>query len=177
MSEQESPTIDYKAEYEKLTKQVETATGESTRRKAELKELRTEMEGLRTKASEAETLRGELRLTKHRDGLKSLYSDEELGLNSKIPVEKLMKLIDYKPESDEFDAAAVKEKLAALKESDSYIFVEKSGEEPVTPQPPAPKWANRGASDAKTVKNTPLTEAQMRDPAYMAAYFKAQSKK
>lgn len=168
---------DYKALYEASTSQVsrleaslEQANAESKRRKDEKATLKAELETVKAGAAEAETLRGELRKIKHREAAKSLYEDEEIGLNRKVPVDRLLTILDYKPEGEEFNLDAVKEKLASLKETDAYLFAEQTdgAESPKTPAYPAvAEWAKPGERGKPNTKAVVPTQAHFRDPAYM----------
>lgn len=125
---------------------------------------------------ELEAARGELRTIKHRDGLKGLYADAELGLNPAVPVDRLEAILGYKAEGDAFDGAAVKARIAALKTTDPYLFAQaqaqaqaNQGQQQQQQQQPAqtpPPWGGRGAS-VQPVAGVTLTEAQLRDPAFM----------
>lgn len=71
--------------------------------------------------SELSQLKLQLKQRDARDAFKSLYEDAEVGLNGKVPVEKLWKLIDFDPAKD-LDLGTIKGQLAGLKESDPYLF-------------------------------------------------------
>jgi hypothetical protein len=121
---------------------------------------------------ELEATRGELRTIKHREGLKGLYADADLGLNPAVPVDRLEAILGYKPEGDTFDGQAVKTRIAALKTTDPYLFAQASQQQQgqgqqqqQTAQTPPP-WGGRGAS-VQSVTGHTLTEAQLRDPAFM----------
>lgn len=117
--------------------------------------------------SQLEEARGQLRQLKHREGLKGLYGDKDLGLNPNVPVERLETILGYKPDSDDFDARAVREKVAALKTSDPYLFGSDATSQAQSAQPLP--WGGRGAS-GQPVSGPVLTEAQLRDPLYMLSH-------
>jgi hypothetical protein len=132
------------------------------------RKLATEVEQLRKatpeqlKREHAEAV-GKLRTLAHRDGIKALYGD--LGINPQVPVERLMGVMNYLPDGDQFDAEAVKGKIAALKTSDPYLFGTgaTAGDQS---QPAPPAWAGRGAS-GQSAPGANFTEAQLRDPEFM----------
>lgn len=73
-------------------------------------------------AEELAKTKVELRTLKHRDGLKQLAYSAEVGINPNVPVDRIMKLAEYIPETDEFDAKGAKVKLLALRTTDAYLF-------------------------------------------------------
>jgi hypothetical protein len=174
---------DYKALYEaaqahntRLEASLEQANAESKRRKDEKATLKAELEDMRALAKEAGTLRGELRTIKHREAAKGLYEDKELGLNPKVPVDRLLTILDYKPENDEFSLEAVKEKLSSLKETDAYLFAEKTdGAE--SPKTPVAEWARPGERGKSNTKPVALTPAHLSDPVFMQQYQNSLSEK
>jgi hypothetical protein len=124
--------------------------------------------------AELDDVKGKLRTRIHRDGFAALYADKELGLNPEVNVDRLIKILDYKAESDTFDPAATKKAVAALKASDPYLFgVPRSGDETSTTGglalQQAPAWSGRGASD-QSAGGMVLSDAAHRDPAAMHAY-------
>jgi hypothetical protein len=129
-------------------------------------------------------LRGELRTFKHREGISQLAYSPEVGLNKSVPVDRLMKLIDYKPETDDFNPQSVKQVLVGLKQSDPYLFGE--GGTATSPQAPGQGAAalnpsvaamggalGRGSSPSPFAQSGPTPE-QMRDPGFMSQYNAAQ---
>ena len=140
-----------------------------------LAKLRGEVETLRTKANPTELQAKydqavtELRTIKHREGLKGLYADKDLGLNPDVPVERLEAILGLKPEGDAFDAGKAKAAVGELKTkgTDPYLFGPGRGDDGGgQTQPPAPAWGGRGVSGVQSGVRE-LTVAQLRDPTFM----------
>jgi hypothetical protein len=125
--------------------------------------------------AENEKLRGELRGIKHRTGFEGLYQDKELGLNPAVSPERLMGILGYTADADEFNASAVRARVLKLKESDPYLFGgagqagsngNGNGNGQAQSQAPAPAWLGRGSA-APAEAPLELSVDQMRDPVYM----------
>lgn len=114
----------------------------------------------------------EVRQLKHGREFDKLVADPQLKLAKGVTSERLMQLIGYQPDSDEFDARAVREKIAALAKTDAYLFTaegqpaQSQGSGGVTPT-----WAARGASEQPATPGETLTSAHLRDPAFMLTQF------
>jgi hypothetical protein len=187
-----------------LLAQLSRANGESAQRRVQIKELKAqlaklqsdleaeragkgtlqaELDQLKTRANaapaelqaELDKLRGDLRYRDHKDAIASLYGDAELGLNKAVPVEKLMKILDYEAAEANPDLAALKLRIQGIRETDPYLFMSpgtgNAADGSANPQKPAelPPGANasRGASDGNASGNFTVTRAQMRDPEFM----------
>lgn len=186
-----SEETDYKKLYEDSLKQVarletslEQSNAECKRRKEERATLKAEIDDMRTKTADYDTVRGELRGIKNREVTKTLYEDDELGLNPKVPVERLLTILGIQAGADDFNPDTLREKLAGMRETDPYLFRDADTNQPVVPvstQTPArevPRWASRGVSDVSShTRSIELTESHLRDPVFMAQYSKAQQKK
>jgi hypothetical protein len=192
-----------KAQIASLTRENTRLVSENTRRKAanrdltaklatasaDLTQSNSERDRYKSRAEknpagdneELEGLRTTIRSYKHRDGLSELAYGPDIGLNRSVPIDRLMKLIDYKPVADEFDPKAAKQMLIALKDSDAYLF----GETAVANgQPPrqghvaaalAPGVAALGSALGRGSSPSPLeaqalSEEQLRDPVFMSSY-------
>jgi hypothetical protein len=145
------------------------AAGGYSKVKAELESLRTKSNPteLQQKYDQAVT---ELRNLKHRDGLKQLYSDKDLGLNPTVSVERLEAILGYKAEEEAFDATKVKQQLVELKTkgSDPYLFGTAAGAQSSTGQSQAaPIWGGGRGASGTAGGVTEFTDAQMRDPVFM----------
>lgn len=146
-------------------------TVNSLRAAGGFKKLAGELDQLRTAAkpnevqAQLEEARQHLRQYKHREGLKSLYQDKDLGLNPAVSVERLESILGYKAEADSFNAEAVKAQVAKLKDSDPYLF---GAGQPAQSQPQNtnPIWGGRGVNGGQSVAGE-LTEQQLGDPVFM----------
>lgn len=169
---------------ERLNDRVNRLTAESTQRKQTIRNLKAELEKITAErdelskakappeAEELNRLRTELRTVKHLEGFRGLIGDKELKLNGQVKPERLMALIGYAPESDDFDAKTVKKQIEALKESDPYLFTEAdtpSAAEPAGSQK-TPDWASRGVPQQPGERVT-LTSQHLRDPVFMLTQF------
>lgn len=126
------------------TKTMAQLMAENARRRDKNKALQAELDALRaehkTAVSERDSLRtavaahdpklaeenadlkAQLRLHKHRDGLRELAYSEEIGVSKSVTLDKLIKLAEYKADTDDFDAGGARKLLLGLKESDPYLF-------------------------------------------------------
>lgn len=110
----------------------------------------------------------EVRLLKHTREFEALRDDKDLGIRPEVKPERLMSLIGYQPESDDFDAKTVKAAILGLKETDPYLFGSASSE--AKSPPTTPKWAARGAS-GQSEGSGEITSEQLRDPTFMLSQF------
>lgn len=85
---------------------------------ARLQQLEADPEGPAKKIADLER---QLLERDHRDTLRDLIADPELGLAKGVTPDKLAKLLDYTPEGTP-DAAALRERVQGLRESDPYLF-------------------------------------------------------
>jgi hypothetical protein len=117
-------------------------------------------------------LESKLRTIVHDGGLKELYQDKALGLNPAVPVDKLKAIMGYAADTDEFDAAAARAKIQALRGTDPYLFA--SGDQAQVQgqmhQPGnvagGPQWGGRGNSGTGQ-QQVEITDAQHRDVRFM----------
>lgn len=165
---------DIKSKYESLQSDHAKATQERD-------QFKSRAESSPSKdAGEIERLRGENRTFKHKEGIGQLAYSPEVGLNKTVPVDLVMKLIDYKPDTEEFDSQAVKQALAGLKQSVPDLFG--GGGNAAGPQAPGqsaavlnPSVAAVGGALGRGNPPSPfgqseLTNDQMRDPVFMHQY-------
>lgn len=124
---------------------------------------------------EVEGLRTQVRSYRHRDGLAELAYGKDIGLSKSVPIDRLMRLIDYKPVAEDFDAAAVKKTLLALKETDSYLFGESAAGNGRQGTPVSQAITGLGSafgrgSSPGPVEEQVLSEEQLRSPVFMSEY-------
>jgi hypothetical protein len=195
-----------KAQVALLTRRNTRLIAENTRRKKQNRDLQAQFTSLNQEKTqsrdaeptrskpqkttpmkgnqELESLRAEVRAYKHQTSLSQLAYGKEIGLNQSVPIDRLMRLIDYKPVSDQFDKKAVKEMLLDLKQSDPYLFAEESTETPSSKRTNgvAPVSRNvsalgnafgRGTSPSPS-EQQPLSDEQLRSPTFMAEYNRKQ---
>lgn len=159
-----------------LKAQVEKLTGERDTIQAERDTLASRAEAkpqaLQLKIDE---LTGKLRTTEHKFAVKDKAI--ESGVKPEA-FEAFWKLLDFKPDSDEVDQAAVEEVVMAGKAAHSYLF---KGEEVPgatnTSPPPPPLPPGHGSARGRTPPTYTMraTQAQLADPAWCMANSKAKA--
>jgi hypothetical protein len=128
---------------------------------------------------EMERLLAENRTFKHRDGLSELAYGEEIKLKKDIKIDLLMKMLDYRPESDEFDAKAAKKLLTSFKESNPSLFESATGggdqsgrygPAPLNPAVAALGLALGRGNSPNSLEGQVLSEETLRDPVAMSRW-------
>ncbi len=164
LTEANSEAKDRRLENKRLVKELETITVERDdfKKKAEA-----------PPSDEVKTLRAQLLERDHRDTWKGLQGDAEIGLNPKIPIEKVWKNLDYRP-----DGEASPEKIKALllkaRETDHHLFVEGTATAGTDPNPEAevrlagtPALNGTGGTGGRAPAALAPTTAQLQDPRWM----------
>lgn len=173
----------------RLSEKLDAATARLKELEQERDTYKAQAESTSTKLAEAKKSPGDLqakldealgtlRKLKHAEVFKSLHEDKELGLNPKVTPERLMQLLGYEAEGDEPDPKTIRERVAALKDSDGYLFSEPAGETPEsspgrgnaqaeTQRAPGP-GLKRGALDTSAGGYT-VRRSDTADPEWMRA--------
>lgn len=190
-----------KAQIQSLTRENQRLVAENTRRKSTNRDLQgkvttltadlttagRERDDFKKKAEanpgkdskELESLRIENRSYKHRDKLSALAYGKEIGLKKGISIDLVMKSIDWKPETDEFDEKTAKQSMLALKESNPDLFGAEASGTPAgrngSPAPLNPAVAGLGSAMGRgtspgPLENQALEESQLRDPVFMSEW-------
>lgn len=189
---------------EALTRELSDARSEAKQRRLASKKLTTELEQLRSQVTtltrerddfktKAETnptelqkklddALGTIRNRNHRDALAKLYEDKDLDLSKSVPIDSLLKLLDYKAEGDAPDLAAVKAKVKEAQAAHPFLKGQHGSDSQNAPggQPTGKPQLDTGMGDAgsrggrdTTTRQLTVRKSDMQDPTFMRQHQKA----
>jgi hypothetical protein len=114
----------------------------------------------------------------HRDAIQTLYDDASLDLSKSVPIDTLLKLIDYKAEGDTPDLQAVKARIVEAQKGNAFLkgqHGDQASQNAAGAAQPGSKPAldngladagGRGARDTNA-RLLRITKADTRDPEFM----------
>jgi|SRR6185503_6463917 len=106
----------------KLAEEIATLKGSVANLTKERDEFKGKAESNPTELqAKLDAALGQIRDRTHRDAIQGLYDDSELDLSKSVPIDTLLKLIDYKAEGDAPDLKAIKAKVTAAQAANPFL--------------------------------------------------------
>ena len=113
----------------------------------------------------------QVRLSKHKDGLKELAYSEDVGVSKSVPLDRLIALMGYEAKADEFDPKGDAKALEGLKKTDPYLFgtaEAQADDHPAGPDQSHLWRAVQSRGEARGLSTgAGITREQARDAAYV----------